>query len=244
MPSDLSEAVALVTGAASGIGAATAKALAGAGATVVVNGLTSSGRDGEKVAATVGGQWRPADVGDPTQARGLVEHVLADHGRLDVLVSSAGTTRAIPHPDLASATPGIWHEIYAVNVVAPFVLATAALDALRATRGCIVNVGSHAGLRPGGSSIPYAASKAALHHQSQLLALALAPDVRVNVVAPGPTETGWSANWEAMRQQLSALAPTGRVSLPDEIAEAVLFLIRSDQITGVVLPVDGGLALR
>ena len=244
MPADLSEAVALVTGASSGIGAATALALADSGATVVVNGLPSSQRDGEKMAATVGGRWAPADVGDPSQAQSLVEQVLADYGRLDVLVSSAGTTRTIPHDDLAAATPEIWHEIYAVNVVAPFVLATAALDALRAARGCIVNIGSHAGMRPGGSSVPYAASKAALHHQSRLLAVALAPTVRVNVVAPGPTETAWSAHWQGIREQLSSLAPTGRVSLPEEIAAAVLFLVRSDQITGVVLPVDGGLALR
>jgi NAD(P)-dependent dehydrogenase (short-subunit alcohol dehydrogenase family) len=244
VPGDLSGAVALVTGAASGIGAATTTALADAGVTVVVNDLPAAAPDGEKLAATVGGQWQPADVGDPDQAEALVEEVLAEHGRLNVLVSSAGITRTIPPGDLAAATPEIWHAIYAVNVVAPFVLATAAADALRAARGCIVNVGSHAGVRPGGSSIPYAASKAALHHQSRLLALALAPQVRVNVVAPGPTETGWSANWEPIRDQLVASAPTGRLSLPADVADAVLFLVRNDQITGAVVPVDGGLALR
>ena len=244
MPADSTDSVALVTGGASGIGAATAAALADERAMVVVNDLPAASGPGEQVAAAVGGEFRPADVGDPTEARALVEGVVADHGRLDVLVSSAGTTAAIAHRDLAAATPEVWHRIYAVNVVAPFVLVTAAEGALRRSRGCVVNVGSHAGVRPGGSSIPYAASKAALHHQSRLLALALAPDVRVNVVAPGPTETGWSVHWETKRGDLSALAPTGRVSRPEEVAAAILFLVRDDQVTGVVIPVDGGLSLR
>src|SRR3954447_723471 len=235
--------VALVTGASSGIGAQVARRLARQGPHVVVNSR-SSVEAGEAVAAEVGGSYLQADVSDEQQARGLVQRVLDQHGRLDVLVNNAGTTEVIAHHDLAAATPEIWRRLYDVNVIAPFVLVTAAEAALReAAPGCVVNVSSLAGVRPTGSSIPYAASKAALNHQTVLLAKALAPGIRVNAVAPGLVDTPWTADWDGVRSAVQAMAPMRRSATPDDVAEVVMGLVRSTYVTGQVVVVDGGLGL-
>ena len=238
-----SRPVALVTGSSSGIGAEVARRLAADGYAVVVNSR-SSVEAGEAVAAEVGGSYLQADVGQEAQARGLVQRVLDLHGRLDVLVNNAGTTEVIPHADLAAATPDVWRRLYDVNVVAPFVLVTAAEAALRAAApGCVVNVSSLAGVRPTGSSIPYASSKAAFNHQTVLLAKALGPDVRVNAVAPGLVDTPWTADWDVVRGYVQATAPLRRSAAPADVAEVVLGLVRSAYVTGQVVVVDGGLGL-
>lgn len=234
--------VALVTGSSSGIGAQVARRLAADGWTVVVNSRASVA-EGERVAAETGGTYLQADVGDETQARDLVRRVLDLHGRLDLLVNNAGTTEVIPHHDLAAATPEVWRRLYEVNVIAPFVLVTAAEQALREAKGCVVNVSSLAGVRMTGSSIPYAASKAALNHTTRLLAKVLGPDVRVNAVAPGLVETPWTESWTELHALVAAMAPLKRVATPDDVAEGVLALVRSTYVTGEVLVLDGGLGL-
>ena len=236
--------VALVTGSASGIGAAVARSLAAEGAQVEVNSR-SSVEAGEAVAAEVGGRYRRADVSDPDQARQLVAAVVAERGRLDILVNNAGTTRVIPHSDLEAATPEIWAEIYATNVIAPFVLTTAAVPHLRQAPGggVVINVGSLAGVRPTGSSIPYASSKAALHHQTRLLASALGPEVRVNAVAPGLVDTPWTADWHAIRRAVQASAPMRRSASPEDVAEVIMAQVTSTLVTGEVWVVDGGTGL-
>ncbi|MFP3747365.1 SDR family oxidoreductase, partial [Achromobacter sp. SIMBA_011] len=113
----------------------------------------------------------------------LIRDALAVHGRLDVLVNNAGASRVIPHDDLAAATPDVWREMHEINVIAPFRLVALAQPALldaasRGRAGCVVNVSSHAGVRPKGASIPYAAAKAALNHTTRLLARTLAPAIR------------------------------------------------------------------
>ena len=242
MPAETSR-VALVTGSSSGIGAEIARRLAAEGCHVVVNSR-SSAEAGEAVAAEVGGSYLQADVGDEGAARSLIEQVVHRHGRLDVLVNNAGTTEVIDHRDLAAATPEVWRRLYDVNVIAPFVLVTAAEAALRAAApGCVVNVSSLAGVRPTGSSIPYAASKAALNHQTVLLAKALGPDVRVNAVAPGLVDTPWTADWDAVRGFVRASAPLRRSATPADVAEVVMGLVRSTYVTGQVVVVDGGLGL-
>ena len=236
--------VALVTGSSSGIGADVARRLAGDGFSVVVNSR-SSVEAGRAVADEVGGTYLQADVGDPEAARRLVDQVLDLHGRLDVLVNNAGTTEVIPHADLAAATPEVWRRLYEVNVIAPFVLVTAAESALRAAApGCVVNVTSLAGVRPVGSSIPYAASKAALNHTTRLLAATLGPDVRVNAVAPGLVDTPWTQDWDTVREFVHAQAPLRRSATADDVAEVVMGLVRSTYVTGEVVVVDGGLGLR
>jgi NAD(P)-dependent dehydrogenase (short-subunit alcohol dehydrogenase family) len=235
--------VALVTGSSSGIGAAVARRLGADGYTVVVNSR-SSVEPGEAVAAEVGGHYLQADVADETQARQLVERVVQQHGGLDVLINNAGTTEVIRHSDLKAATPEIWRRLYDVNVVAPFVLVTAAEEALRkAAPGCVVNVSSLAGVRPTGSSIPYASSKAAFNHQTRLLAKALGPDIRVNAVAPGLVDTPWTEAWTDIRAFVQGAAPLRRSATPEDVAEVVMGLVRSTYVTGQVVVVDGGLGL-
>ncbi|MGI8491297.1 MAG: SDR family NAD(P)-dependent oxidoreductase [Acidimicrobiales bacterium] len=236
--------VALVTGSSSGIGAAIAGALSAEGAHVVVNSRSSVAA-GEEVARDVGGTYLQADVSDPDGARDLVARVVAESGRLDILVNNAGTTRLIPHSDLEAATAEVWAELYATNVIAPFVLTTAAAPHLREAPGggSVVNIGSLAGVRPVGSSIPYAASKAALHHQTRLLAKVLGPGVRVNAVAPGLVDTPWTADWSELRAGVEAVSPMRRSGRPEDVAHLVLAQVTSSYLTGQVWVIDGGMSL-
>jgi NAD(P)-dependent dehydrogenase (short-subunit alcohol dehydrogenase family) len=238
----MTQKVALVTGSSSGIGEQVARRLAADGYAVVVHSRSSVAA-GQAVAQEIGGSYLQADVADENAAHGLVEQVLAQRGRLDVLVCNAGATQVIAHADLAAATPEIWRQLYDVNVIAPFVLVTAAEQALREVQGCVVNISSLAGVRPTGSSIPYAASKAALNHTTRLLAKALGPGIRVNAVAPGLVDTTWTQDWDQVRSLVQAMAPLRRSATPDDVAEVVLGLIRSTYVTGEVVVVDGGLAL-
>lgn len=238
----MSRPVALVTGSSSGIGAQVARRLAADGFAVVTNSRSSI-EQGRTVAEEVGGTYVQADVGEPEEGRRLVAEVLDRHGRLDVLVNNAGTTVRLPHTDLAAATPELWRRILDVNVIAPFVLITAAEAALRETQGCVVNMTSIAGTRAVGSSVPYSASKAALNHVTFLLGNALGPDIRVNAVAPGLVDTPWTSDWDQVRQQVQETAPLRRSGAPDDVAEVVLALVRSTYVTGQVITVDGGLTL-
>ena len=190
----MSDRVALVTGSTSGIGAAIARRLAREGYKVALHGR-SSGEVGRAMAAELpGASYHQADLGDAAHAGGLVRAVLAHYGRLDVLVNNAGEAARIAHADLKAATPEVWRRMMEVNLIAPWMLIAEAEPALRksAEQGrpaAIVNIGTHAAVRPKGASIPYAAAKAALHHTTRLLALALGPAIRVNCVAPGLVET-------------------------------------------------------
>jgi len=237
--------VALVTGSSSGIGEATARRLAGQGATVVVNS-SSSVEAGTRVADSLpGASYVRADIADPAEATGLVEQVLERHGRLDILVNNAGTTRVIPHADLEAATPEVWRQIFDVNVIGTWQVTVAAVPHLRAAgSGQVVNISSLAGERPTGSSIPYAASKAAVSHLTRLLANALAPDVRVNAVAPGLVDTPWTEDWGTVREFVRLQAPLQRSGSPDDVADVVLGLVHATYVTGEVILVDGGLNLR
>ena len=241
----LSGQVALVTGSSSGIGEATARRLAGQGATVVVNS-SSSVEAGTRVADSLpGASYVRADIADPAEATGLVEQVLERHGRLDILVNNAGTTRVIPHADLEAATPEVWRQIFDVNVIGTWQVTVAAVPHLRAAgSGQVVNISSLAGERPTGSSIPYAASKAAVSHLTRLLANALAPDVRVNAVAPGLVDTPWTEDWGTVREFVRLQAPLQRSGSPDDVADVVLGLVHATYVTGEVILVDGGLNLR
>jgi ketoreductase RED2 len=175
----------------------------------------------------------------------LIDRVIADHGRLDVLVNSAGTTEVISHADLQAATPEIWRRIFDVNVIGTWQVTVAAVDHLRTSgRGQVINVSSVAGERPTGSSIPYACSKAAVSHMTRLLANVLGPDVRVNAVAPGLVDTPWTADWTFVREFVTAQAPLQRTATPEDVAEVILGLARSTYVTGEVVLVDGGLSLR
>jgi ketoreductase RED2 len=242
---DLEGRVALVTGSSSGIGAAVASALSEAGAVVAINSSRSV-EEGEVVAAGLAGSvYVRGDISDPAEAAALVSETVDRLGRLDILVNNAGTTAVIPHQDFEAATPEVWRRIFDVNVIGTWQVSVAAIPHLRASGdGCIVNVSSMAGERATGSSIPYACSKAAVSHLTRLLANVLAPEVRVNAVAPGLVDTPWTADWDYIREVVEAAAPLRRSGVPDDIAQLVLGLVRSRYTTGEVVLADGGLHLR
>lgn len=240
--------VALVTGSTSGIGAAIARRLSREGYAVVLHSRQSA-EAGRALAAELGSAvYVQADLAVDADRVRLVREAVAAWGRLDVLVNNAGISRVIPHGDLAAATPEVWHEMHEVNVVAPFRLVAEAQAALSAAAargrpGCVVNVSSHAGVRPKGASIPYAAAKAALNHVTRLLAVTLAPDIRVNAVAPGLVDTPLTRDWTQAQQLWRERAPMRRAASPDDIAQAVAWLAQSDYLTGEILLSDGGLNL-
>jgi ketoreductase RED2 len=248
---DPATSVALVTGSTSGIGAAVARRLAAEGMRVAVNSV-SSVEAGQSLLADLNGQYGDgtahyvqADIAVDGEGARLVAETVAHFGRLDVLVNNAGTTVRIPHSDFDAATPEIFRRLYDVNVVGPWQVTVAAMPALRESGdGCVVNVTSLAGVRPAGSSIPYAVSKAAFNHLTLLLANTVGPSVRVNAVAPGLIDTPWTADWDDVRAGVQAMAPLRRSGQPDDVAEVVLAAIRARYVTGQVWVVDGGVALR
>lgn len=233
--------VVLVTGSSSGIGEATARAFADRGASVLVNSSRSVDA-GKRVADDLpDALYVQADVSAAGGPEALIAAALDRWGRLDVLVNNAGTTAVIPHRDLEAATVEEWRRIFEVNVFGTWAMTLAAMPALRQAHGTIVNVASIAGLRPTGSSIPYAASKAAVNHLTVLLAHVTGPEVRVNAVAPGLVDTPWTADWDVVRQAVTQMAPLRRSGQPEDVAEVVVALANSAYVTGQVVAVDGGL---
>ncbi|HTR87268.1 MAG TPA: SDR family oxidoreductase [Reyranella sp.] len=235
--------VALITGSTSGIGAATARRLASDGYVVALHSRSSADVGTRMAAELKGASYHQADLSDEAAVRGLVASVLKQHGRLDVLVNNAGEAVRIPHADLKAATPAVWRRMLDINLIAPFLLITEAEAALRQAKGCVVNIGTHAGYRPKGASIPYAAAKAGLHHVTRLLAIALGPDIRVNAVAPGLVETPMGANWPEATELWNTKSPMRRPAKPEDIADLVAALCANDYVTGEIVIADGGLNL-
>jgi ketoreductase RED2 len=235
--------VVVVTGSSSGIGAATAASFAATGAGVVINSVHSVA-EGEALAGSLPDAiYVQGDIADPQAAQRLVGAARDRWGRLDTLVNNAGTTAVIPHDDLEAASVDVWRRIFEVNVFATWTMTMAALPALQEAKGSVVNISSVAGLRPTGSSIPYAASKAALNHMTVLLAKVVGPDVRVNAVAPGLIDTPWTADWDFQRAAVAAVTPLKRIGQPHDVAEVVLALARAAYVTGQVVAIDGGLTI-
>lgn len=245
---------AIVTGAGTGVGAATARALARRGCAVLVN-YSRSKQAAEETADAVSAQGVAslafrADVADDTDCRAMVRAAVDAFGRLDVLVNNAGTTAFIPHADLEKVDADAWQRITAVNVVGPFQCARAAKPAIDASGGGeVVNVSSVAGIVATGSSIPYCASKAALNNLTLALARVLAPKIRVNAVAPGFIDGSWlraglGPAFDTIRQAIESRSALGRVCRPEDVSDAILSLVEgSDLVTGQVLPVEGGMLL-
>jgi ketoreductase RED2 len=237
--------VALVTGSSSGIGEATARSLAAAGATVVINS-SSSVAAGQAVADSLPKAiYVQASVADGAACQALVDATLAQYGRLDILVNNAGTTKLIPHADLDAATDEVWDTILSTNLMGTWHLTRSSVPALKASgAGSVINVTSVAGLRPAGSSIPYAVSKAGINHLTKLLANVLGPEIAVNAVAPGLVDTPWTADWTTARERVSATAPMKRPATPQDVAQVIMGLIGAPFVTGQVVAVDGGMSLR
>jgi NAD(P)-dependent dehydrogenase (short-subunit alcohol dehydrogenase family) len=252
---ELSGSVAIVTGGATGIGHAVCLELARAGARGVVVNYSRSVAEAEATAkelAELGVDALPvrADVAREDEVLAMVETAAERFGRIDVLVNNAGTTRFIPFPDLEAVTDEVWRHILGVNLMGPWYASRAAAPYLKQSRGCIVNIASIAALRGSGSSLPYGVSKAALTQLTRALAVALAPEVRVNAVNPGLVSSRWFRQpfgEEAALAQEAAMAqrtPLEAVATPEQVAQAVMGFIRSDIVTGQHLVVDGGLNLK
>jgi 3-oxoacyl-[acyl-carrier protein] reductase len=251
---ELEGRAAIVTGASSGVGRCTALRLARAGCSVLVN-YKSSKEAAETVAeearqAGVKALAYRADVADDGACRAMVEEADRSFGRLDVLVNNAGTTSFIPHDDLEKVSEKDWDTILGVNLRGPFQCTRAARALLSSDGGGeVVMTSSIAGLIGTGSSIPYCASKAALNSLTVTLARVMAPEVRVNAVAPGFIDGEWLQQglgdaYQAVKGAMESRAPLGRVSTPDDVAAAILAMITGpDLVTGHVLPVEGGVII-
>ncbi len=245
--------VALVTGASRGGGAATAKLLAAEGCSVAVN-YRASADEAQGVVAElkrfgVGVVALAGDVASDADCRRIVEQTVEAFGRLDILVNSAGTTRFIDFPNLDDVTDEVWDAILGTNVKGVFNCARAAASHLKTSGdGVIVNVASIAAYIGAGSSIPYCASKAAVVNLTVSLARTLCPEVRVNGVAPGVIDGEWlrrglGDTFDSVIAEKSAEAPLQKVSKPEDVAQAIMALIRADLITGQTLTVDAGATL-
>jgi len=253
---ELSGRVALVTGGAGGIGGAVVRALAKAGVAGIVVNYRKSSKEAEALATEIerGGVKAlalQADVQSDLQVRAMIQTIESEFGRLDVVVNNAGVTHWVKLADLEGLTDPIWDEILDVNVKGTFRCARAAQKLLEANQGMIVNVSSISGvLAPSTiSSLAYGTAKAALIYMTKGLAVAMAPKVRVNCVAPAFTDTPWmSQHFGAEYQQVIAKASAGyplqRIATPEDIAGAIVGMITGgDFVTGQTLLVDGGLSL-
>jgi NAD(P)-dependent dehydrogenase (short-subunit alcohol dehydrogenase family) len=239
--------VALVTGGGTGIGAGISKAFAREGALVVLSYSRSRDRAESTVGQieAAGGRAiaHQADVRDEAQVRHLVEQTVRDGGRLDVLVNNAGWTRRAPHADLAALTDEIWRQTLDTNLLGAWYCVKHAVPHMRRQgRGVIINVTSVAAFHGMGSSMAYAASKAALSTLGRSLARALGPAIRVNNLAPGLVDTGF-VDWppEVFEEGRRAVS-TPDLPTPEDLGEAALFLAGSARATtGTTLFVDGGI---
>jgi len=218
---------AIITGSASGIGAATAIELSRRGFSVLIN-YSKSKEQAEKVAAKCKDAIVvQADVAEDAECRKLAKAALDKWGRIDALVNNAGTTKFVKHADLEGLSADDFLRIYRLNVVGPFQMVRACAAALKAQKGAIVNVSSVASLLGTGSSIAYATSKAALNAMTYSLARSLGPEVRVNAVCPGYVDTPWQSNAlgaegaSKAAQHYAGMVPLKDYARPEDLAETI-----------------------
>lgn len=248
---ELKGKAAIVTGSGTGVGKATALKLAAKGCAVLINyskNKTAAEAVCEQVKALgVASVAVKADVAQDAECRAMVQQALDAFGRLDVLVNNAGTTRFINHNDLDAVLQDDWDRVFGVNLRGAFQCARAARQALSAHgQGAIVNVSSIAGLRAIGSSIPYCASKAALNNLTLALARVLAPQIRVNAVAPAFIAGDWLRDglgpaYEGAKKYWESRSVLGKVCEPEDVADVVMGLIEgAELVTGQIIPIEGG----
>ena len=246
--------VAIITGGATGVGKATALQLVKLGYAVVLAYSRSKDEAGQAVCEIEAAGGRAiavrADVAVDADCRALVAETLKTYGRVDALINGAGVTEFIPFDDLEAVTDEVWEKLFRVNVVGSFHCARAVREAmLTSGGGVIINVSSVAAQIAQGSSIPYACSKAALDNLTVSLARTLAPQIRVNAVAPGFItgrwlENGLGENYAAAKQAFEQSLPLGRVCDPADVAACIVSLITgSVLVTGQTLLVDSGMMI-
>lgn len=245
---------ALVTGSATGIGAATALALARRGYNVLINYSKS-----ESEALATQGACREAgadtlllrgNVAEDADCRAMVQAAQKRWKRLDALVNNAGISVFGKEAGWDALDAQAFQRIMGVNVLGTFQMVRACVPALKAARGCIVNVSSVAGALGIGSSMPYIASKGALNAMTLHLARELAPEIRVNAVCPGLVTTRWfvdgigQAGFEKVKAAYESGVPLQRACSPEDVAEAIVWLVDGARsVTGELLLLDGGIHL-
>ncbi|MEW5862576.1 MAG: SDR family oxidoreductase [Pseudomonadota bacterium] len=245
---------AIVTGSATGVGAATALALARRGCDVLVN-YSKSEAEAQATAAACREAGADvllvrADVADDAACRRMVAEAVARWGGLDILVNNAGVTTFVGTGNLDALDAAAFQRIFAVNALGAFQMIRAAAPHLKAARGAVVNVSSIAGALGIGSSVPYIASKGALNAMTLHFARVLAPEVRVNAVCPGMITTRWFVDgigregYEKLKAYYEQTAPLARACTPEEVAEAVVWLADgASTVTGELLLMDSGIHL-
>ena len=252
----LKDKVSIVTGSATGLGAAVAIRLAERGSNVVIN-YTKSKAEAEETLALVKSKGVDAimvqgDVGEDADCRRIAEAAVEKWGRIDVLVNNAGTTQFANHADLEALSADDFMWIYKVNVVGAYQMIRACAPHMKkAGKGSVVNISSIAGVAGIGSSVAYATSKGALNTMTLSLARSLAPEIRVNAVCPGFIGTRWfsdrfgEAQFAKIKKQQEETTPLARAGTPEDIAVSVVFFAGegSDHITGETLITDAGLHL-
>jgi pteridine reductase len=235
--------VALITGASRRVGAVVARTLHEAGYDLALHYRHSS--DEAKTLADELEQQRPhstlllqADLSDLSALPGLIDTLLAHFGHLDALINNASAFYPTP---LDSATPTQWDELFASNAQAPFFLTQAAIPALREARGGIVNMLDIYAERPLKGYTLYCMAKAALSAMTRSLALELGPEIRVNGIAPGAVMWPSEGKSDAEKQEMLSRTPLDRAGTPEDVASAILWLLRdAHYTTGHVIPIDGG----
>lgn len=248
MPKQLDQKVALVTGGSGDIGGAIARRLGAAGAKVVVSYVGGEKAAQQTINDIVGAggsaQSVQLDQRDPAAIERCIEDIRQQHARLDIVINNAAWNIGIPFPDLDELTADVWDRVLETNLRAPFLIARAAAQLLKADGGGhIVNISSAGGISPGSSSIAYSSSKAGLNHLTRCLAVAMAPEVAVNCIAPGLVENTRMANRlpDAIADGARRQAVLGRVGQSDDIADQVLTFVNSTSISGQIMVVDGGM---
>ena len=242
----LQNKVALVTGAATGMGRAIAELFAAEGARVAVNYRASADEAAEVVEGirAAGGEAVAiqATVADESEVRRMAGEIEERWGRLDVLVNNAGWSQVTPHADLDALTDDIWDRTLDTNLRGAFYCVRQCVPLMRKHGGgAIVNNTSSSAWHAAGSSIVYSASKAALGNMTRALARALAPDIRVNAFAPGMVQTRFAGWPEAAFTKAKATTPLERIASPEEVAKVALFLAAdATATTGTTILVDGG----
>jgi 3-oxoacyl-[acyl-carrier protein] reductase len=245
---DLTGKTAFVTGGSGDIGGAIARALAVAGADVAVSYISRPQDAAVTVDAVIDSGRRSLaiqlDQRDPASIDAATDAVQTHFGRVDILVNNAAWNIGIAFPDLDALSADVWDRMLETNLRGPYLLARAFSPHLRAHGlGRIVNIASAAGLFPGGSSIAYASSKAGLIHLTRCLAVALAPEIAVNCIAPGLVEGTRMAQRlpEKVAQSARRQAVLGRTASAQDIAGQVVMFCCAESVTGQVLVIDGGM---
>ena len=241
---ELAGRVALVTGAGHRVGRALAVALGARGMHVIVHYHASAAGAEETVrlVARAGGSAEAirANLGDAGEAERLVDQAVAARGTLDVLVNSAAVMRRTPFGETSVES---WDGMFALNLRAPYFLSQRAAPALRAARGSIINIADLAAFETWPAYVPHGITKSAVVQMTRALARVLAPEVRVNAIAPGVVllPEGWS---DEDAERLRATTPLGRLGSPEDVAGAMLYLLDAGYVTGEVITVDGGRHVR